>query len=369
MTSTPLIDSALAAAERGWHVFPLRPGAKVPALHGYDRCLRTGACQTRHVGWEQRATTDSDRIRSAWSAGPFNIGLACGPSGLVVIDLDTAKPDDQPPEWVADSPGVRDGQDVLAVLAEQLGEQLPADTYTVATRSGGIHLYFTAPGGVRLGNTAGERGRGLGWKIDTRAHGGQVVAAGSIVGGRAYRVLDGRDPAPLPDWLADRLAPAPLPEQTEQAAAERWRISGKPVESTGGATAGGVCRYCGDPLSPEQASRGILNHLRCWQNRGATTEPAALDERCRRYLQAAIHGNTAKVIAARTERNAALYGASVALGQLVAGGALTEAEVTTALLSAAAKHIALGAYSERQAHQTIASGLRNGANRPRQVAA
>jgi bifunctional DNA primase/polymerase-like protein len=314
MTSTPLLDSALAAAERGWHVFPLKPGAKVPALHGYDRCPRTGACVGRHVGWEQRATTDPGRIRSAWSAGPFNIGLACGPSGLVVLDLDTTKPDDDPPEWVRAEPGVRDGQDVLAVLAEQLGEELPGDTYTVATRSGGIHLYFTAPDGVRLGNTAGERGQGLGWKIDTRAHGGQVVAAGSVVGGRHYRVLADVEPAPLPTWLVDLLTPAPPPPA---------------------------------PTMPVRTATG---------GRDA-------------YLNAAIHGNTAKVIDAKTERNAALYGASVALGQLVASSALTEAEVAAALMSAAAKHIVLGAYSERQARQTIASGLRNGANRPRQVAA
>jgi len=42
---------------------------------------------------------------------------------------------------------------------------------------------------MRLRNNGGERGRGLGWKIDTRAHGGQVLAAGSIVAGRSYRVL------------------------------------------------------------------------------------------------------------------------------------------------------------------------------------
>jgi bifunctional DNA primase/polymerase-like protein len=317
MTSE-LLRAALAAADRGWHVFPLRPGQKAPAFHGYDRCPRTGVCTAGHVGWERRATADPDRIQAAWvDGGPYarsNIGIACGPSNLVVVDLDTAKPDDTPPEWVQAEPGVRDGQDVLAVLAEQLGEELPGDTYTVATPSGGLHLYFAAPDGVRPGNTAGERGQGLGWKIDTRAHGGQVVAAGSTVGGRRYRVLADVDPAPLPTWLVDLLTPAPPP----------------PVPTV--------------PVRTGTAGRDA-------------------------YLNAAIHGNTAKVIDAKTERNAALYGASVALGQLVAGGAVTEAEVTAALMSAAAKHIVLGAYSERQARQTIASGLRNGANRPRQVAA
>ncbi|WP_174855817.1 bifunctional DNA primase/polymerase, partial [Streptomyces rishiriensis] len=29
-----LLRAALDAAARGWHVFPLRPGTKRPALHG-----------------------------------------------------------------------------------------------------------------------------------------------------------------------------------------------------------------------------------------------------------------------------------------------------------------------------------------------
>jgi hypothetical protein len=79
-------------------VFPLRPGTKRPALHRFDRCPRTGPCQHTHQGWERRATTDPDRIRAAWAASDHNIGLATGPSGLVVIDLDTATPSETPPE-------------------------------------------------------------------------------------------------------------------------------------------------------------------------------------------------------------------------------------------------------------------------------
>lgn len=316
----PMLAVALAAAARGWHVFPLRLGGKTPALHGYDRCPRTGICAHRHQGWEQRSTTDPDRIRSAWTARAFNVGIATGPSGLVAIDLDVPKPDDgPPPEWVRDTPGVRDGHDVFAVLAEQAtGRGLTDDTYTVATPSGGLHLYYRAPAGVELRNTEGDRGRGLGWKIDTRAHGGCVVAAGSVLekpAGRAYRVLDDRDPVELPAWLAERLAPAPLPATSAV------------------------------PITPTRGGRS-------------------------RYLDAAIHGETTKVLdAPASQRNACLYAAAVALGQLVAGGAVSEAEVTDALLGAASKHVALGAYSARQAHQTIASGIRAGANRPRQVAA
>jgi hypothetical protein len=88
-----------------------------------------------------------------------------------------------------------------------------------------------------------------------------------------------------------------------------------------------------------------------------------------RYLEAAIRAEAAKVhTAPGGQRNAALYAAAVALGQLVAGGALSEQEHEAMLMSAAGRHLACGAYSERQARQTIASGLRAGANRPRRIA-
>lgn len=311
-TADLLATAALAAAARGWHVFPLRPGTKRPALHGHADCPRTAACVEAHQGWEQRATTDPARIQAAWSRAPYNVGLATGPSGLCVIDLDTCKPGETvPADWA--QKGVACGEDVLAVVAEQAGQELPGDTLTVRTPSGGLHLYYAAPADAELRKTEGDRGNGLGWKIDTRAWGGYMVAPGSTIDGRAYEVLADREPAPLPDWLVDRLAPAPLPAA--------------PVV----------------PIRP-RAPRS-------------------------RYLEAAIRAECAKVHAApKSQRNAALYAAALALGQLVAGDALTEAEHADVLLTAAGRHIAERAYSERQARQTIASGLRAGANRPRRIA-
>jgi hypothetical protein len=308
-STTALLAAALDVAARGWHVFPLRPGTKVPALHGHDACPGAGACQDGHVGWEQRATTDPDRIRAAWSRGPFNIGLATGPSGLLVVDLDTAKPGQTPPDdW--DMPGVRDGQDVLAVLADRHGHPVPGDTFTVATPSGGLHLYYRAPNSERLRNTQGS----LGWKVDTRAHGGYVVAAGSIVDGRTYECLSDQDPALLPAWLLAELRPAPLPPPPD-----------RPVHIASG--------------------------------------------RRSRYLDAAVRLECARVEdAPDNQRNATLFAAAVALGQLVAGGALSTEEHERVLLTAAGRHIAVGAYSEQQARNTIRSGLRKGENRPRQVA-
>ncbi|WP_433503213.1 bifunctional DNA primase/polymerase [Pseudonocardia halophobica] len=119
MVGSDLLHSALAHAARGWRVFPLRPGDKRPAIRD----------------WEARATTNPERIRRAWAGSKrFNIGIACGPSRLVVVDLDTPEHGvERPPEW--DRPGIRDGADVLAALAERNGQTAPFETYAVETAS------------------------------------------------------------------------------------------------------------------------------------------------------------------------------------------------------------------------------------------
>ncbi|MBL1287093.1 bifunctional DNA primase/polymerase [Streptomyces sp. For3] len=187
-----LLSAALRAAEQGWHVFPLRPADKRPALHGESVCPLVGDCASGHRKWERRATTDPDRIHRAWSAGRFNVGIATGPSGLVVVDLDMPKPNSS-----TDTPG---GVTTFGALCERTGQAVPA-TYRVRTASGGEHLYFTAPDGIRLGNTAGF----LAPSIDTRAWGGYVVAPGSTVNGREYEVIHHAPVAPLPGWLLDAL--------------------------------------------------------------------------------------------------------------------------------------------------------------------
>lgn len=257
--SRDLTNAALDAAAQGWHVFPLVPGRKHPRKAAAD--------------WERRATTDPERIQRWWAAHPAdNIGIATGPSGLVVVDLDSAKPGDTPPESWRDASG---GRDVFNRLATDAGHSIDDPTRVVATPSGGWHRYYRAPegDGPWRRNTAGR----VGWKIDTRARGGYVVAAGSVVAGRPYTVTNPAPPGELPDWLARRLTPPPLPARR--------------------------------PSRPPSRRRG--------------------------YVAAALAGEVQRVLDAPAgQRNAALNAAGWNLGRLVAAGTLPRQVAEDALCEA-----------------------------------
>ncbi|MFC4943237.1 hypothetical protein [Pseudonocardia sp. GCM10023141] len=125
-------------------------------------------------------------------------------------------------------------------------------------------------------------------------------------------MVDYRTPVALPAWMVQRLRPAPLPA----------------------------------PPPPIRTGTG----------------------RAARYIDAAIAAETSRVHnAPGGQRNFTLYCAANALGQLVEGRALPEDRARAALLDAAARHIATGAYSRRQAEQTITSGLKAGAKRRRSI--
>jgi hypothetical protein len=301
-----LLEAALTYAARGWRVFPLQPGSKRPACptHTADRCNHTDPfCRHGHAGWEARATTNPDRITHAWSSRPYGIGIACGPSRLLVIDTDLPKPREQHAD---DGRARTSGEDVLAEL---VADQPLPDTHTVLTPSGGRHRYYLAPSSQELGNTAGK----LGSLIDTRGRGGYVAAPPALVDDTAYRILNDAPCAELPAWLTDRLT---QPD------------SGPPPLSN-------------RPPTPMAAQSG-------------------------NYLAAALAGETRQVRTAPSgRRNHTLFCAAIALGQLVAADLVDEHTVRGQLLEASVAHIAAGAFSAGEADATITSGLSRGATQPR----
>ncbi len=203
--SQRLLGFALTAARFGLYVFPLWPKSKFPCLHGKRRCPGTGVCAEGHLGWEQRATIDPELIQHWWGRSPTsNIGIACGPSRLYVLDLDPAHGSPPPPEWS----GAEHGRDVLARLAERAGQPYPGDTFTVRSPSPSEHLYFRVGEDSTLRNTAGRAG----WRIDSRGHGGFIVAPGSVRRDGEYSVVHPPPIAAFPQWLVPHFEPPPRPK-------------------------------------------------------------------------------------------------------------------------------------------------------------
>ena len=179
--------AALAYAARGWPVFPLRPRAKVPLIP-----------KEKGGNGVHDATTDPDRIHAWWAACPeANIGLAAG-HAFWVLDVDYGG-------WTALE---RDGADTIAALQRRFG-RLP-ETVTSLTGGGGWQYLFAADSRLNNGVKALAG-------IDTRSHGGYIVAPPSIhPSGRAYRWRRDHEPdeieiATAPAWLIALLEPVELP--------------------------------------------------------------------------------------------------------------------------------------------------------------
>jgi Bifunctional DNA primase/polymerase, N-terminal len=186
---------------------------------------------------------------------------------------------------------------------EVAGHRLPR-TFTVRTPSGGLHLYLHAPDRP-LGNTAGKLGR----RIDTRGAGEFVVGPESVCRGRYYTIMDCSPIEGLPEWIIDKLLPAPL------------------------------------PASRPSVQRHQDHYLRAISYREA--------QRVR--------------TAAPGLRNNALNVAAFILGQLVGGAELSESEARTILWQAVRLHLGVDGVNTTEAERTITSGLTAGTLRPRLV--
>lgn len=186
--SRELRDAALDYAARGWHVHPLRQGAKQPVT----------------TNGKNDATPDLTTVFKWWQDGSvlsgYNIGINCHESGLVVIDIDPRNGGSETLKWAED----------------QLG-RLP-DTVTAITGGDGLHYYFRHPGG----SLRGKAGDG----IDIKDH-GYVLAPPSLhPSGERYRWAYGKELgkvklADLPKiWLDNLRVPDVSPRQRTQATSD-----------------------------------------------------------------------------------------------------------------------------------------------------
>lgn len=175
MIRSPLHTAALEYANRGWFVFPLVPGDKIP-LPG-----------TRgHLD----ATRDPSQIDRIWQTNPnYNLGIAVAPSGLVVLDVDVGRKKDG--TW-------KQGRKSLVAIEHELTPTLLAETGGVGEDGqGGTHAVYARPEGV-------EAKRTIGFMPDLDLIGeGYIVAAPSVNAstGRPYRWTHLQSIAPLPPYL------------------------------------------------------------------------------------------------------------------------------------------------------------------------
>lgn len=182
---TTLLEAAHEYARRGWRVIPLH---RVGGSLAMCSCRKGGQCASagkhpKNDQWQNAPRMTGPEIQETWDvAAAPNLGIAVGrASGLFVLDID--------PE--------HGGADSMTALVAEHGP-LPA-TFVVQTGSGGWHYYFAYPDSIELRNTAGRIAPG----IDTRAEGGQVVAAPSRSAKGSYVVLRDAPIAEAPQWLIE----------------------------------------------------------------------------------------------------------------------------------------------------------------------
>jgi hypothetical protein len=181
-------------ARHGMHVFAIdHPGR--PECGGSHRECDGQRGKHPRGQWPRLATVSPAVIRAMLADGPWNIGVACKPSGLLVVD--------------EDRPGA------FTAFAASIGEMVEP-TFTVATAKG-RHFYYRQDQGAPFGNGRGQlAGRGIDVRGGGVGNGGYVVTCGSVhATGVVYTPVDSSAPIlPVSGWLAEALTPAaPAPSR------------------------------------------------------------------------------------------------------------------------------------------------------------
>jgi hypothetical protein len=268
-----LLGYAAQAASRGFHVFPCNPlGTENPEKPGeliekWPHLIRPG--KPYKVKWGDIATTDLRRVVEWWTYSPdANIGVACKPSGIIVVDCDMPKQayqlKDTPWEYLHERLGpLVDGNDVLREMCARFGDSYERfeQTYRVCTASMGLHLYFRWPEDVQASQASPVPGL-----VDIRCNGGTrggyVLAAGSQTFKGSYVEENNPHIADAPDWFVELCKEKPR-ERPE-----------KPLFSQPGHAS-----YSGLVESVRLAQEGNRNNCLLWAAR-SMCEDGATEEEC-----------------------------------------------------------------------------------------
>lgn len=253
---------AAQAVSRGFHVFPVEPGDKLPHR------IRPNA--DYRIRWGEVATNNMAKVVEWWNYSPAaNIGIAARPSGLLIVDCDIAKE----PDILADTPWsylherfgpFLDGTDVVREMCARFGDSYERfeRTYRVCTASMGLHLYFRWPPEVQASQASPVPGL-----VDVRGNGGQrggyVLAAGSQTEKGPYVAENDLHIADAPPWLVELCREKVKPAKV------------KPLFSNGSGGGG----YSGLVDSVRLAQEGNRNNCLLWAAR-SMCEDGATEEEC-----------------------------------------------------------------------------------------
>lgn len=163
-----LLERLFEYSKRGWFIFPVGLDKKPLTPHGF-----------------KDATNEINEIEKLWKHKNDAIGVDCGRSGLVVIDLDNKH----------DNNGLESFERLHINHSQAFHSRTP---------SGGQHLIFKDTTGGKIRNSASKIAPG----VDVRANGGYVILSPSKVNAGEYVALDGwesREPGRLPKRLEDIL--------------------------------------------------------------------------------------------------------------------------------------------------------------------
>ncbi|MDV5143147.1 bifunctional DNA primase/polymerase [Streptomyces sp. SBC-4] len=226
MPGTTGLATALWCAEQGWRFTPCSRDARprrptAPPAAPRDTHPPTAPCLAAHRWCHgfHAATLDTDRITHWWRDNPrHGVGVACGPAGLVVVDIDTtprprpratasgresrsATPSTSQASPTASTPSP--SSPPCAATTARTRHHHPARTHTLRRTARLVPGRRHTP----LALLRRQQPRtALAWQVDIRAHGGYIVAPTTTLPTGSYQPLDGpRTPAPLPGWLAAEL--------------------------------------------------------------------------------------------------------------------------------------------------------------------
>lgn len=284
------LADAARAVSAGMHIFPCNPvGTVCPEtgknIEKMSHLIRPD--RPYKLKWGEAATNDLGRVVQWWTWSPnANIGIACKPSGIIVVDCDMPKKEYQLAgtswEYLHDRLGpLLDGADVLREMCERFGDSYDnfSRTYRVCTASLGLHLYFRWPEGVQASQASPVPGL-----VDVRCNGGQqggyVLGAGSETSKGLYVEENQLPIADAPDWLVELCRERPKAAKV------------KPLFSQAGG--GG---YSGLRDAVRLAQEGNRNNCLLWAAR-SMCEDGATQEECEDLLVPAAQE------AGQTEREA-----------------------------------------------------------------